>query len=142
MFNPTEIRIENPGTYVNDLFKFNITNISSLRLPTIEFGSRLIESILLRVPIGSFWFDRTKLYYPDLTLIDGGKRYLSILNFKNDIFALNDMKSLNGFKGYTHSNLPRHLQRRIEETIIEAYFLGYGTSEEAVQYIIECVKGL
>lgn len=88
----------------------------------------LIESILLRIPIPSFYVSENKA--GDYTVVDGLQRLCAIAHFV-DVDALNKsldrklnplrlefvgLQSLQEYGGKSFSELPRPLQRRINET--------------------------
>ena len=76
--------------------------------------SRLIESLLLRIPIPAFYVaadneDRWKV-------VDGIQRISSIAGYIGNGFPLQNLEYLGDFEGKRYENLPRAMQRRIRET--------------------------
>ena len=76
--------------------------------------SRLIESLLLRIPIPAFYVaadneDRWQI-------VDGVQRLSSIDGYIRSEFPLRNLQYLGGFEGKLYKNLPRAMQRRIRET--------------------------
>jgi hypothetical protein len=104
-----------------------------------EAQSRLIESILLRLPLPAFYFDATD--ENKWLVVDGLQRLWSIKNFivdaemkdiKNPPLELNGLEILKDFsnKGVTFNKLNRTMQRRILETPITTYLIQPGTPKE------------
>ena len=76
--------------------------------------SRLIESLLLRIPIPAFYVaadaeDRWKV-------VDGIQRMSAINGYIQNEFPLRKLEYLNVFEGKRYDDLPRAMQRRIRET--------------------------
>jgi hypothetical protein len=94
---------------------------------------RLIESILLRLPLPAFYF-----YESDdnqWQVIDGLQRTSAIRNFvlekeTEKKLVLDDLEFLEQFNGATYDELPRELQRRIKTTALTVYVVEKGTPDE------------
>ena len=96
--------------------------------------SRLIESLIVRIPLPSFYFD-----YDDendkYTVIDGLQRLWAIRRFTAldvsdpDRLRLKDLEYLPEHNGKTYEELPLVLQRRIREQNLVAYMIRPGTPE-------------
>ncbi|MEM7581375.1 MAG: DUF262 domain-containing protein [Cyanobacteria bacterium P01_A01_bin.80] len=96
---------------------------------TNEAKSRLIESILIRIPLPAFY-----MYASDddkWLVIDGIQRLSTLKKFVIDneliLSGLEYLKDLNGKK---YSELSRSYQRRIEETVLTIYLIEKGTPPE------------
>lgn len=84
--------------------------------------SQLIESILLRIPLPAFYFDATN--DDKWLIIDGLQRISTLKEFVVDkSFVLTGMEFLKELNGLRYDDLPRSLQRRIEETNVNAYLV-------------------
>ncbi|WP_339782768.1 DUF262 domain-containing protein [Paenibacillus sp. FSL R7-0313] len=84
--------------------------------------SQLIESLLLRIPLPAFYFDASD--EEKYLIIDGLQRVTTIKEFvveqSFELIGMEFLKELNGLK---FKELPRSLQRRIEETNINTYLV-------------------
>jgi len=92
--------------------------------------SRLIESILIRIPLPSFYMDATN--DDEWLIIDGLQRLYTLDRFvnKND-FALSGLEFLEDLKDKRFDQLPRNYQRRIEDTPLFLYVIRPETPPEA-----------
>lgn len=84
--------------------------------------SQLIESILLKIPLPAFYFDATD--DDKWLIIDGLQRISTIKEFVvEDKLKLKGLEFMTDLEGMKFSQLPRSLQRRVEETNINAYLI-------------------
>ena len=93
--------------------------------------SRLIESILLRIPLPVFYMAAN----PDdkWQVIDGLQRLGTLRNFILDKrLRLSGLEYLNQFDGHGYNQLPRHMQRRITETQLSCHVIEPGTPPEVM----------
>ena len=92
--------------------------------------SRLIESLLLRIPIPVFYVaaDRSETW----SVVDGVQRTSTIYGFVKGNFCLTQLEYLTKFEGRSYEQLPRPMQRRIRETQIVVNVIEPGTPEEVM----------
>ena len=76
--------------------------------------SWLIESLLIRIPLPTFYFDATN--EDRWVVIDGLQRLTTLKQFLLEGFQLRRMQYLSVYDGYSFSGLPRHLQRRSRQS--------------------------
>jgi len=104
-----------------------------------DVQSRLIESILLRLPLPAFYFDAED--DSKWLVVDGLQRLWSIKNFiinseiedeENPALELNGLEILTDYSGKntTYDKLNRTMQRRILETPITTYLIQPGTPKQ------------
>ena len=92
--------------------------------------SRLIESLLLRIPIPAFYVaaddeDRWKV-------VDGIQRMSSINGYINNGFVLRKLEYLTDFEGKLYEDLPRAMQRRMRETELVVNVISPSTPVEVM----------
>jgi len=78
--------------------------------------SRLIESILLGIPLPSFYFSEDK--QGKMQVVDGLQRLTAISLFGNDEFPLRELEYLKELEGLTFSGLEPVFRRRLNTTQI------------------------
>lgn len=91
--------------------------------------SRLIESALLRIPLPAFYFDGVDA--KRWVVVDGLQRLSTLRDFiteKN--FRLQGMEYLTKIEGLTFDELPRGMQRDLEETPITLFIIRPETPAE------------
>lgn len=87
--------------------------------------SRLIESLLIKIPIPNFYFDATN--DEEWVVVDGLQRLNTFKNYFIESSKFHGMQYLSQFNGLTYADLPRHLRRRIEETQVVVNLIMPGT---------------
>ena len=141
-FDPTAIRMETTALTVDLLTRRAAEG--GLDLPPAAKGdpvwtevarSRLVESLLLRVPLPAFYIDAST---PDRwSVVDGLQRLAALDAFVNhDAFVLTGLEFLDHLEGKTFTELPRHFQRRILETKVTGHLIQEGTPEPVRTAII------
>ena len=95
-----------------------------------ERQSRLIESLLLRIPIPVFYVAADEK--ENWSVVDGVQRMSTIYNYVTDQFPLRRLEYLDQLDGQTYSGLPRPMQRRINETELVVNVIDPGTPEDVM----------
>lgn len=133
-FNPKEINIKSKTMSLDNIIK-RIRESEIDMAPdfqrkgdlwTPDKQSRLIESMLIKLPLPAFYFDGTE--DEKWLVVDGLQRLSAIKNFVVDeSLRLQGLEFLENITGKTFSELPRNYRRMIEETEIVAYIINPGT---------------
>ena len=99
--------------------------------------SRLIESLLLRLPLPAFYFDEIEEEKQIWNVIDGLQRCSAFSRFiVKKALVLNGLEFLgDDYNGKSFDELPRELHRRIMQTPLSVYVVEKGTPDE-VKYNI------
>lgn len=115
---------------------------------SLEQQSRLIESLMLKIPIPAFYFNAAD--DDSWIVIDGLQRLTAFLNFlvgrKDDRQETRikqkfvGLQYLKDFNDHTFDDLPRQYMRRIKETSIIAYTVEKGTPDEIVFNIFQRIN--
>ena len=150
-FDPNLIRIKRDPFTLGELIdkiEYNEVNFeTSFQRKSDLWGatkqSRLIESLLLRLPLPAFYFDEIVENEQSITdrrtiwqVIDGLQRCSAFNNFiVKKTLRLENLEFLTQFNNFSYSELPRELQRRIKQTPITTYILEKGTPD-AVKFNI------
>ena len=101
--------------------------------------SRLIESLIILVPLPTFYFDQSE--DEKYEVIDGIQRLTAIKRFivedanSSNKLRLKNLEYLHDLEGLTYEELPRSIQRRINEQNVIAYVIGKGTDNKIKESI-------
>ena len=136
-FDPTLIRVERENPTIDLLVKrirhdeINLSPDFQRKggIWTDDAQSRLIESILIRIPLPAFYVDATN--EDSWLVVDGLQRLTALKRFiVEQSLALHGLEFLHQWEGKRFTELPRSLQRRIEETGVTIFAIQKGTPEE------------
>lgn len=136
-FDPTKIRVDTRPMPIDLILKrvqYEEINLAPdfqrhANIWNKETQSKLIESILIRIPLPAFYIDATD--EDKWLVIDGLQRLSTLKNFIVDrTLKLTKLEFLTDIEGLTYEKLPRGYQRRIDETILTVYAIEKGTPPE------------
>jgi Protein of unknown function DUF262 len=91
-------------------------------------ASRLIESLLIGIPIPVLYFYETPA--AKYEIIDGHQRVRSIVRFTNNEFQLTSMRVLDDLNGKRSHQLPEREQRLLRTRVIRAIIVSYESSAQ------------
>ena len=137
-FDPDQIKINTRPILVEQLvsrIKHSEINLAPdfQRLRDIwkdEHRSRLIESLLLRIPIPVFYVAADK--DDNWSVVDGVQRMSTIYDYVTGVFPLTRLEYLRRLDGQKYDALPRPLQRRISETQFIVNVIEPGTPKKVM----------
>ncbi len=133
-FNPSDIDIQAVQTTLDTLIKRLEHDEIDLQpdfqrvqnLWNATFKSRLIESLLIRFPLPAFYLDASN--DDKWQVVDGLQRLFTIKSFVVDKkMKLTKLEFLKQFENSSYDELPRSMQRRIDEAQVTMYLIKPGT---------------
>ena len=100
--------------------------------------SRLIESLIMRIPLPIFYFDGSEKPWK---VIDGLHRLTTLYSFiREESFELKELEYLKDLEGKSFHDLPFQYRRVIEESTIEAYVINPGTPSKVKLNIFQRIN--
>ena len=137
-FNPEKIKVRTANIVVEQL----VSRIQHKEIDlTPEFQrmrgiwrggqkSRLIESLLLRIPIPVFYVSAD--HGDNWSVVDGVQRMSTIYDYVDGRFSLSGLEYLTDLERKNYSDLPRNMHRRISETQLIVNVIEPGTPIEVM----------
>ena len=136
-FDPTQINIIAKQMSLDTLIKRIrhdeiklSTDFQRNEVWNLRTKSRLIESLLIRIPLPAFYMDATN--EEQWLVVDGLQRLSTLRDFvieqdESKRLRLQGLEFLINLESYAYDRLPRNYQRRIDETQVTVYLIEKGT---------------
>ena len=143
--NPAEVRIRTTHITVEEIVSrirngkiYWDSDIQRSFAWQLEDQSQLIESLLLRIPIPALYAATDKS--SSWLVFDGARRLSVIYNYVTNEFPLNRLEYFVRFDGKWFNDLPKPMQRRIDETQMTAHIVEAGTPERVMLNIFRRIN--
>ena len=104
----------------------------------IDIKSRLIEAMIVRLPIPAFYFDGSN--DEEWLVIDGLQRLSAIRDFLDGKYALTALDYLRELEGKKFDELEETYQTIIEESVVFAYILEKGTPKSVIHRVFKNIN--
>lgn len=105
---------------------------------SLEKQSELIQSIILRLSIGEFWFYAYRDDY--LICIDGNKRLETLYSYLRNDFYLDHLTLKSSLNGLKFNELSINYQRRIKQSTMQVNYMDLGTDIKYRNEVIRILK--
>ena len=141
-FNPKDVDITTQPMVVSNIVE-NLKDGDIIldpdfqRLPDLwndQKQSRLIESLIIRIPLPTFYFDAgedDKLIVVDgLQRLNAIRRFMALKEGDPECLYLTGLEYLTEYNGYSFEALPPTIQKRIKAQVITAYIIRAGTPDK------------
>lgn len=146
-FVPADVNIRQRSMTVDAILerlKYNEIDLSPgfQRRPDLwspQQQSRLVESLMLRIPLPAFYFDATN--DDQWVVIDGLQRLTAFKKYMVDLkMSLSGLEYLTELNDTYFNNLPRQYIRRIKESQLNVYTVEKGTPDAVVYNIFKRIN--
>ena len=134
---PEHIRIgyRNNWFFVNKLLeRLKVQGTIPLCFKDPEWQSRIVESLLVDIPIGTIIIDCRNV--DKWIVVDGMERLGALRHFMESFLVLEGLQILPELNGFQWHDTPRHRQRKIEESPIAIFTIEYGTPDQYMESIV------
>ena len=130
-------RVETRQKYIQDLLELvDLTDPYKYSyIWNNNLQSLLIESILVQIPIGTFWLDHNDRS----VILDGLQRLLALKTYIDGSFCLTGLSYMPELNGLKWLELPRNLQRRVLETNVTVFKV-FPCALEATEDLLKRIK--
>lgn len=102
--------------------------------------SKLIESIILGLPIPLIFLAENSDNDNRLEIVDGSQRIRTLSAFLNDELTLENLEKLNFLNGYTYSKIAQARQRKFRNTPLRMIVLSNKSTDEVRNEIFERIN--
>lgn len=118
-------------------YRYRLVNIKD-KSWDLKRQSELIQSILLRLSIGEFWFYHSNDKY--LICIDGNKRLETLYSYMRGDFCLDHLVLIPEINGLKFSELSMNYQRRIKQSTIQVNYIHTVTDKEHKNELVKILR--